>query len=247
MSLVLRHATPRSVERGVDTSLTADVYDAAGGQLTATAGVLTIRDGSEVVVDAAAATSLGPPAAYTLAGSVTSTRGLSERWIEEWTLTISGTAHTFRRAGYLVRHVFYPTLTDTDLYARYSDLADLRDPDQTSYETQREAARERIERDLIKRGKRPWLVFDSWALYDAHLAMTGHIIFNDFATSIGDGRYKEEADRLWEEYQRELDACNFRYDMDESGTVTSETQVSSVGSVILSGSPRRGRWGARWR
>lgn len=249
MSLILRHAGPRVVERGVAVSLTADVYDAAGGQLTPTAGSITIRDGSEVVVDAAAVTSFGPPADYSLAGSVTSSRALSERWVEEWSLTISATPYVFRRAGYIVRHAFYPTLTDTDLYARYSDLSDLRDPDQASYEAQREAARERIERDLIKKGKRPWLVFDSWALYDAHLALTGHIIFNDFATSIGDGRYKEEALRLHDEYLREMDSCNFRYDVDETGDVTSTSQVSPVPTVILSGAPRMRRafGGTRWR
>lgn len=237
MALVLRHAGPRIIERGVATSLTADVYSAANAQQTATVATLTIKDGGETVIDAASATSLGPPASYSLLAATTTSRSLSDRWLEIWSMTISGSPYVFRRPAYLVRHAFFPTITDTDLTNRHAELDNLIGTNLDDFSTYREAAREKIERRLIKKGRRPHLIFDSWALFDLHLALTLHLIFRDWASSIGDGRYTQLTEEYRLEYEREWEALTFRFDDDEGGTIDHDVTESATPSLVLTAGP----------
>jgi len=233
MSLVLRHALPRAIERGVANTLTADVYDAAGVQQTASAGTLTLYAGSKLILDGVAVTSPGAPTSHTLAAGLTTNEALSDSWLEMWTLTIGGTAYTFRRDAYLVRHVLYPTITDTDLLELHSDLAALRDADQSSYETQREAAWARVQHRLIVAGRRPELVLSSWALRELHRALTLEIIFADFASSTGDGRYRELAEHYRAAADVEFGRLPLRYDSDEGGTEDANDRAAARPVMFL--------------
>ena len=232
MSLILRHSLPRMIQRGVAETLTADVYDNAGTQQTATAATLSLYAGSRLILDGVTATA-GAPSSYTMVTADTSSESLSDTWLEVWSLTAGGVVYTFRRDAMLVRHLLYPVITDTDLVALHSDIAELRDSDQSDYGTQRLAAWERIQRKLIARGRRPWLVMASWALKDVHTWETLELVFTDLASSVGDGRYLALADR----YRALADSWwnsegNFRYDEDEDGYQdTSET--SSADPVIF--------------
>ncbi len=241
MSLIVPHQLPRIVERGVATTLSLDVLSAASVQQTASAGMVTVKLGSVVIVDAAAV-SVGPPATYSLLASATSGEGLSDAYLEVWSLTIGGTPYVFRRPGYLVRHVFFPTIGDSDLTDRDSDLLEILPTAETTLEKYREAARKKIERDLLRKGRRPWLVFDSYDLVDAHIALTLSYIYRDLHTKIGDGRYKEEYEARQKEYQRELGSASFRYDGNESGSIDDEVATPSQGPLVLTAGPRRGRW-----
>lgn len=238
MSLIVRHQLPRIVQRNAAEALTLDVYSAASVQQTASAATVTIKLGSTVIVDAAAATSLGPPASYTLAAATTENENLSDQYLEIWTVTISGTVYTFRHSGHLVRHKFYPTIIDTDLTDRDSDLLNIVPSSVTDLSQYREAARKRIERDLLRKGRRPWLIFDSYELVDAHIALSLHFFYSDQAIAIGDGRYREAATAYMDEYKTSMAEVNFRYDSNESGEIDEEDRVAGATVYRLTASNR---------
>lgn len=241
--MIVAHALPRIIERGVDTTLALDVRDDAGTAQTFTAGTIALHDGNTEVLAATAFTSGAPPS-YSLSGATTSPLSLSENWVETWVGTISGAPYTFKRRGYLVRSAFYPTLTDTDLIARHSELGGARPvlpQGLTSFAKYRNAAHEAIQRRLISMGRRPWLIFDTWALYDAHLALTLHLIARDFATVIGN-RWKELEDTYAKEYESAFGSVTFSYDTSEEGTLTDTTRQSATAPLLLTA----GRVGRRW-
>jgi hypothetical protein len=244
MSFINRHQLPRIVERGVETALSLDIYSASSVQQTATSATVTVKLGSRVLVEGASATTLGPPASYTLPASTLEDEDVSDQYLEVWTLVIGGETHTFRRAGHLVRHAFHPTITDTDLTDRDSDLLNIVPDSETNLSQYREAARKRLERDLLRKGRRPWLIFDSYELTDAHIALSLHLFYRDQHIAIGDGRYKEAADEYGAEYREALSEVNFRYDDNETGNVDTETRQSATSVLRITSSPRTYR---RWR
>ena len=175
----------------------------------------------------------------------TEEEGLTDRGLEVWALTISSTIYTFRRPFMLVRHAFYPSIIDSDLTDRHAELADtsILPPDLTSYERYRVAAREKLERRLLRKGRRPHLVFDAWALTDAHIALTLHLIFMDFFNRLNSETYKVLADHYADQFEAEFGAADFHYDQSESGTVDTDATVSAVGSISLTAAPAvRGWW-----
>ena len=237
--MILRHALPRMIERGVPNTLDADAYS-GNTQQTATAATVSIVDGSRVVLAAVAAGSLGPPATYALLAAATSSESLSDRWLEVWTLTIGGSTYVLRRPAYLVRHVLYSTLVDQDLIDLYPELGttELRGTTITSFAAYRQKALEYIERQLIKKGRRPELVFDAFALRDAEENLTLHWIFRDFANELGDGRWERLAAEHEAKWRAEYDAVQFRYDADQSGGIkTSGTETTSSTIYTTSGTP----------
>lgn len=244
MSLITRHQLPRFIQRGVVSSLDMDVYDEAGTQLTATAGTLTVYAGSKVIVDAAdLAATLGPPATYSLAAALTADESLSEEWLEVWDLTFTNQeTDTFRRPAYLVRHRLLPVITDTDLTDLHSDLAALRDPDQSSYQAQREAGWVRMLRRLISKGRFPQLITDSWALAELHRFITLEIIFRDFAQSTGDGRWLKQADDYRILIKQELENIQFNYDADEDGLIDEDEKLAGEPVIFLNRAPEH-EWG----
>ncbi len=239
--LTVRQTTPRIVQIGADETLDLRVYSSASAVQTASAATVAITAGGASVLPATSASVVTPTATYALASAATSALGPNSAWLERWAVTIGGTAYTFQRAGYLVRTKFFPTITDDDLLARHSDLLQIvPDADLGQW---REAAREKIERDLLKGGKRPWLIFDSWALTDAHLSLTLAMFYRDAASSIGGGRYKDLSAEYQESYHKEFDSVSFRQDSDESGTMTSgAVQSTARAPIILTGGPAGRYW-----
>lgn len=242
--MITRFSTPRVIERGRDTTLTMPVYSDAGVIVTPTVGTFALYDGSEEVVAPVAVTSLGPPPSYSLAAAVTTSRGLSDQLLEVWTLTIDGVPTVFRRTAYLVRHAYHSHVLDADLVKLHANLLTLRP---AGFESQRVDAREQIERDLIKRGQRPALIFDSWALYDAERYLALSLIYTDFASSLSasDGRYLQLAEQYRERYESEMAGVKFRTDEGETGTVDHRTSQSAYVPVVLSSGVPRSRM--RWR
>lgn len=218
-----------------------DVYSAAGIQQTATAASVVIYDGAETVQASVAATTLGPPASYTLPALTTSSRGLSERWLEVWSLTIGGTPYVFRQSGYLVRHAYYSVITDTDLLALHAELTDLLPSGTTDFSAYRERSRQKIERELLKKARRPHLIFDPWALLDADVYLSLFYIFHDWASSIGDGRYKELAAEYEGKFAEEMKSVRFHYDDAQSGTVDREQSEGAQPGLMLTAGPGRRR------
>lgn len=235
--------TPRSmtrlIRRGVDTSLTFEVQDDDGVDLTPTACTVTIYDGTEVVAAETAVTSLGPPAAYTLLGSVTTSRSLSDDYLEIWKPTIAGVQYEFPVYSHLVRRIWYPSINDTDLTDAHRELSSLRPSGVASYAIQRNRAAERLQRDLVKRGRRPWLVIDNSMLYDPHVALSLAYIYLDWGTEFDNSRFKELADYYFEEYTSLMAAANFRYDADENGAADDSGTVSASPGITFTMGPGR--------
>ena len=231
--MIVPHTLPRRVEIGVTQSITLDVETDAGVQQTATAATVKIYLGNEVLVDTANATSLGPPAAYTLAGSVHSGRNVASDYLEVWNLTIGGTPYEFKRKGYLVIRDVYQTIDDDDLTVLHSELEDHRPVQIQSYRTYRTRAWERLMRDFLKAGRLPWLVFDDFALVDAHVFLSLHYIFLDWSSEFGESRYKDLADHYAEQYKEELGSLVLTYDSNQSGTVDEEGKVGAGAPIAL--------------
>jgi len=256
LALSLRHSLPFFLVRGQDNALEWDVYSAASAQQTATVGTIQVLDGDESIVAAGTAmTTLGPAASYTLtSATLGATRPFSENVMAYATLTISGTAERFRRRGYIVRHAYYPSITDTDLTDEHTELSSILSAlDVTSYEKYRERANTAIQRRLLSMGRRPYLIFEPSTLVEPHLALTFHYIFKDFASVIGDGKYRDLRDFYWNpvnetgvyETAWRQAASGFQYDEDESGTMagTEEEAVPSQPVIMVTaGNPHMRRW-----
>jgi hypothetical protein len=191
------------------------------------AGTFTLKQGGKVLVDAAPCTTLGgsfSSATYDLLAADTSGESLGSDYLELWTLT--GTTHgfgtetvTFRRSATLVLSGLWPMVSDVDLVARHSRLDDLLPPAETNWARYRELAWEILNRDLIKKGRRPSLILDSYALIDAHVFKTLELIFRDLSTLVGDGRYTEFAILYGEAYTAEWEVIQFRYDRNEDNAI----------------------------
>ena len=248
MSLAVTISRPRSVERNRATTLTLTVTDTATGTVqTPSAATVAIYDGSTVILAATAATTLGSggySATYSLAAAtIPDSASLTDQWLEVWTLTIGGVDSTYQVTGYLCRRAYHPTLTDADLITAHPQLSSIRPPGHTTYGAWLDEAQGWIERKLLQRGRRAELVFDAWALRDAHLFQALHLIFKAFSSSLGAGKYQELADRYEAAALDEFKAAKFRYDKDQTGTVDSDSQESSNAPLMITAGPRRSqRW-----
>jgi hypothetical protein len=231
------------VELGVAQTLTLEVYpEDSATQSTATAGTLTLTQGGSTLLSAVSATVGGSStASYPLLAATTSALSPADDLLEVWRLTIGGLTETFQRSGYLVRRAWHPTITDADLIDYHSDLASLRPASLTTYEPYRRRAGNWLQTRLIAKGRRPWLLFDAWALTEVHICKTLALVFADFESSVGDGRYAKLATAYQEQAEGALTSVTFRYDAAETGTIDDETQKSSSPPVFLTSGPTRRR------
>lgn len=234
--MVHRYQLPRMLIRGVAQTVTADIYSDAGTQQTATAGTYTLFQGSNsTALLTQAVASFGPPASTSIAASVTASEDLATDWMEIWSLTIGGVSRDYQRPVYLVRRELYPTITDTDLLDYHTDLADVRDPANSTFQGQRDQAWTSIQKRLIERGNFPQLIMDDWALREIHVYKTLELIFRDAAQEIGDGRWKELAGEYARLFTEAWDRTNFRYDQDQEGTIDADDRSSAPNVVWLVG------------
>lgn len=239
MSYSVALALPRMPQIGRQTALTLPVYSEAGTLQTLGAGTVTVRLGSRVLVDEASYTP-GTPGSYTLLAAATEDEAPSDDYQEVWTTDLG----VFTVGGYLVRYGYYPTVTDTHLQERHPELLSQLPPGETTAEKFRRQAAEKVQRDLLKQGRRPWLIVDPWALHDAEKFMALHVWANDAAQRTSGS---SEFSRLQREYlalyEREMSSLSFRYDDAETGVVSENSEVSAqAGAVVLTaGRPRKRR------
>jgi hypothetical protein len=236
---------PRTPEIGRALSLTLPIVSDGNAAQTASGGTLTVRLGSLTLLDEVAITSAGPPASYSLLAATTEDQAPSAEWQEIWTLTGLG---TFTWSGYLVRYSFRSTLADAHLEQRHPEILSLLPPGEATAEKYRVAASEQVQKDLIKKGRRPWLVVDSWALHDAELYFALHLWAQDArmrTAGASASTYRELADEYLAQYRAELGpgGVTFRYDGDEDGVVNGDQVETAVSSgIVLSAGPRRRQW-----
>lgn len=253
--LVAPHALPRLILVGSGVtqaqSLTLEVHDdeaaASASEQTPTSGTLTLYDGATKLLDAVAVTA-GAPSTYSLAAASVTSQGLSEGGLEVWRMTIGGTIYEFTRPCMFVRRVYRPTIIDEDLInGRHYNLNNIRPDALTSWATYRRESDNWIQRKMLDKGRRPWLVFDDASVRLAHIRHTLWAIFHDAASWIGDGRY----DALAKEYGGEdgeggsaasaFENAKFRYDGLETGTIDSKEQVTNNPAIVLTAGPTIGQ------
>ncbi|MHA1570594.1 MAG: hypothetical protein ACTSWM_02135 [Alphaproteobacteria bacterium] len=157
----------------------------------------------------------------------------ADHLLERWTVnTTEPGVRTFTRPAALVRYPLSAVITDADLTALHSDLTDLRDPDQASFEAQRNDAWTSLNKWLIQRGNRPRLIMDDWMLRDVHRYLSLECIFRDFASSVGDGRYRELADFYRLKASEEFDNLVFSYDFDGDGRVSADEHMAKAARPV---------------
>ena len=179
------------------------------------------KPNGDAIVDAQAGTVVGSIAQYTIsAGQLVSTLELGEGYLEEWAVTISGAVYHFRRMASVVLRRLYPVVSDGDLTATYSQLADLRPSSLTSYQTYIDEAWFTILQRLRREGGGlEYLVMSPEAFRAAHQNLSLYYIFRDFHSSLGqsNGRYLDLANEHFKQYGHEWKTINFVYDIGHDG------------------------------
>lgn len=225
------------IEKGKPERLDVAWYRADNLVTTVISGAVTIKAGSRVIVDNAPVVLgiAGTSASYTLLPALTNDLDPNDQMLEIWTLRDGAFTEqvTFRRSGHLVITKLWPMITDHDLVARHSRLMELLPPSAVSWTEYRDLAWEVLNRDLIKRGRRPELILDSYALVDAHVYKSLELIFRDLTTLVGDGRYSELAMMYGEAYRSEWEMIHFRYDRDEDNAISAGENESATPSLWL--------------
>ena len=196
------------------------------------------RDGAQLVPTAATYTLIKPTGADLLTGQTASiapsgtvsyahsaeqlkaSENLGEGYVQEWAITIDGEQYLFRRMAALVRRRLYPVVSDIDLTATYSDLANVRPSSLTSYQQYIDDAWYQILRRIRNRGMGyEYLMMSAESFFEAHRHLSLYLIFRDFHSSLGqsNGRYLDLANEHYRLYRDEFDSINFIYDEDHDG------------------------------
>mgnify|MGYP003147457114 FL=1 len=230
------HGLPDFIVRAKTQTLECPVY--SGSTLTApSSGTVTIYEGSTVLVDAAAVTITADIAIYSLsAATIPTTLSLSDNWLIVWELVIGGETHTFQRTAALVRRELHPVVTPADVSALHQDASSLLASGQTLADFL-DQAWDMLQRRLLAVGRRPYLVLSDFALFDSHRHLAAYLLFNDAASSVGDGRWSEMAEHHLDRYEQEWSRLSLTYDMDEDGLVEDVEQGTAGPTAVFFGGP----------
>lgn len=173
---------------------------------------------------------------------------LGEGYLQEWKITIVGDEYIFRRMCALVLRRIYPVISDGDLTATYSQLADIRPSNLTSYQTYiDEAWYTMIQRMRTEGGGLEYLVMSAESFRAAHQNLALYYIFRDFHSSLGqsNGRYLDLANEHYAQYKDEWKRINFIYDHNHDGqSANPEDRVAKQPVIYLNG---QGRFSRRFR
>lgn len=246
------NSIPRFIRRGDETLLDCNWFrgESVVTSPDLTSGTFTLKQGSRVIIDAQPVSFAFPgvSCSYTLTAADTQDLPFSDTMLEIWDLfgTIGGEDNhvTVRKSGHLVRTLLWPMIQDSDLIARHSRILDLLPPGYGEFQKYRILAWEILNRDLIKQGRRPELILDSYALIDLHVYKSLELIFRDAITFVGDGRYNELADLYSEKYREEWLNVAFRYDRNEDDAIQ-DSELEAASPSVWLGEPPPG-WPSLW-
>jgi len=215
-----RSRLPVFLTRARDNAIELAVYDAAGDLSAPSSGTVDIYDAAGTkVVDGAAVVVSGSKATYTVAAAdVPATASFSGQWQVRWLLTMAdGVAHTFTESAYLVRWQLKPPASEADLTERHQEIGDLIDSGDDLSQFLR-VAWEQIVRRLLRDGRAPSLILDSFALLDLQVYLALSIIYADAASSLSNaGRYADLSKDYTERFEHEWSTITWTYDADGDG------------------------------
>ena len=242
-----RFPLPEFLVRNQDNEIEAAIY--RDGAISApTSGTVTIYDetGSKVV-DGAAVTVASSKATHTVtAATLPDTKSLSDLWQVRWALVMAdGQTYTFTREAHLVRLRLYPVISDTDLEAMHGDLSRWKARTSGNLQSYIDEAWIQLQARLLQMGRRPWLVLSSSALRSCHLFLSLGLVFRDFATSAGAGRFEELSEDYFRLYEGAFSTLSIRYDNDETG-LPGDNEIESAAGVVFIGGPGLSTWDPTW-
>jgi hypothetical protein len=225
-------AGPELLERGRDNRCTCPVAR-AGATVTPSAGTFTALDGSGLAVVSGAVSVVGGVATFVVLASALADRSLAEDWSIEWSLAMpDGVFHTFRRSAALCRRRLYPSISDSDLIARHSDLGELRPSSQASYQGQIDAAWEELLSFLRQQGSLPHRIISAEELRLPHLFGTLALIFTDFMlTAGGEARWAALAEKYGRDAFHARQRITVKFQLEDSAG--SSATMSGRGSTFL--------------
>lgn len=178
-----------------------------------------------------------------LASDLPNTIDLGEGYIQEWWIKIDGYGHVFRRMTALVLRRLYPTVSDIDLTAIYTDLEEVRPSSLSSYQKYIDDAWYQILRKIRNKGMGfEYLVMSADSFYEAHRHLSLYLIFKDFHSSLGqsNGRFLDLAQEHQRMFLSEFDSINFIYDQDHiNKPVDKDTRKASKPVIYLNGNGHR--------
>lgn len=209
-------------------------YD--GSPIAPVSGTYTLTDPEGTAIVSAAAVTVGSDkvATYTVAaGSLPSTLDYGTGYTETWALLMpDGSTRSPRRIVVLARKALDPPVGDEDMEREYAGLASMRGPSIGGYQDAREQAWGQILRRLAQEGAWSWLVYDSSAFYDVHLALSLAKVFRSFHARTGDARWLEQARDQEAGYHRSWKALAVAWDRDEDGTPDDPTALSGPSGPV---------------
>ena len=207
------------------------------------------RDGSLQAPSAGTYTLINPSGDTASTGSVTISASIAEHtigatdipvtvdlgegWLEEWALTIASTVQTFRRPASMVKRALWPVIADVDLTAVYSDLADIRPTSMSSYQTYIDEAWFEIVNRIRAKGDFEYLIMDPQVLRGPHRDLTLYLIFRDFHSTIGEGRYLDLAQEHREVFEARFRDISYRYDYDHDGEIEAGNDRRALQPVVF--------------
>lgn len=240
---------PELLERGKSNTSTLPIYrDGVLAVPTEVRYTLYKPDQTKLVDNASASFPGNIPTYVHPASQLGSDLLLGEGYLQEWKITIVGDEFIFRRMCSLVLRRIYPVVSDGDLTATYSQLADIRPSNLTSYQTYiDEAWYTMVQRMRTEGGGLEYLVMSAESFRAAHQNLALYYIFRDFHSSLGqsNGRYLDLANEHYAQYKDEWKRINFIYDHNHDGqSANPEDRVAKQPVIYLNG---QGRFSRRFR
>lgn len=216
-----RIRVPQMIQRGKTQVVELAIYR-NGGIITPDSATYQLldEDGTEII-STSSASIVSNKCQYTIQSTdVPNSMTLSDGFFELWEVEISGLSFTFQRSAYLCRRPLYPCISDIDLEASYSDLANLLPAGYTDgWQRYIDEAWVRILERLRQQGNLPYLITDPQSLRSSHLELALALIWRNMHSSLGqsNGRYLDLYKEHIKTYEYQWKQVSFRYDMDEDG------------------------------
>ena len=232
------------IQRGKTQTVSLSIYR-NGGIITPTACTYQLLDddGTDVIPTTAGTISVAECQYVINASVVPDTMDLTDGLYEIWQVTIDGIDFTFQRPAYLCRRPLYPVVSQIDLEACYSDLANLLPVSYTNgYQPWIDEAWVRIVERLRQQGNLPYLITDVQTLRGPHLELSLALIWRNMHTAIGTASgYLDLYQAHIRSYEYQWKQLSFRYDMDKDGVPDDPKTRRAAQPMISTSNPPR--WG----
>lgn len=189
---------PEIILRGEDVVVSVTVLQ-GGDAVDITSASVSLAKPDGVVVGTGTPTPSSNSVSYTFAGSLTEDEDPGEGWRVTWTLGLDTTPAVKKliQPAAVVLYTVEPCIDTDVLEKRHDDLLNLKEDEDERTELLQTAIDEAwvfLTEALRQKGRRPYLVLDSYSLREAHILKALEIVFHRLAVG-------GETSREWTEYK----------------------------------------------